>query len=331
LADLGIVGAGSWGTALALLLSSNGNQVTLWARDSTLVDVLRRKRVNQKYLPGIILPESIEIEADLNRAVQNKEGIVIAVPSHAVRSVIKNITAIGNMVNIISVAKGIENDTLLRVSQILAERFDENKIAVLSGPSHAEEVSRGIPTVVVSASKDHNTARWVQQTFMSSVFRVYTHDDVVGVELGGALKNIIAVAAGIIDGVGGGDNTKAALITRALAEVTRLGTKLGADSLTFAGLSGMGDLIVTCMSKYSRNRYLGEQIGKGRKLEEVLSEMVMVAEGVKTTRSAYQLAAKHGVEVPIITEAYKVLFENKHPKQAVFDLMTRAAKFEDWG
>ncbi len=331
MADLGIVGAGSWGTALALLLSSNGNQVTLWARDSTLVDVLRRKRVNQKYLPGIILPESIEIEADLNRAVQNKEGIVIAVPSHAVRSVIKNITAIGNMVNIISVAKGIENDTLLRVSQILAERFDENKIAVLSGPSHAEEVSRGIPTVVVSASKDHNTARWVQQTFMSSVFRVYTHDDVVGVELGGALKNIIAVAAGIIDGVGGGDNTKAALITRALAEVTRLGTKLGADSLTFAGLSGMGDLIVTCMSKYSRNRYLGEQIGKGRKLEEVLSEMVMVAEGVKTTRSAYQLAAKHGVEVPIITEAYKVLFENKHPKQAVFDLMTRAAKFEDWG
>jgi glycerol-3-phosphate dehydrogenase (NAD(P)+) len=185
--------------------------------------------------------------------------------------------------------------------------------------------------VVVSASKNLDTAHWVQRTFMSSVFRVYTHSDVIGVELGGALKNIIAVAAGIIDGVGGGDNTKAALITRALAEVTRLGTKLGADSLTFAGLSGMGDLIVTCMSKYSRNRYLGEQIGKGRKLEEVLSEMVMVAEGVKTTRAAYQLAVKHGVEVPIISEAYKVLFENKHPKQAVFDLMTRAAKFEDWG
>jgi glycerol-3-phosphate dehydrogenase (NAD(P)+) len=331
LADLGIVGAGSWGTALALLLSSNGNRVKLWARDVTLVEALRQQRVNQKYLPGIPLPDSIAIEADLNRALQNKEGVVIAVPSHAVRSVIKNITAIGNKVKIISVAKGIENDTLLRVSQILAERFDEDNIAVLSGPSHAEEVSRGIPTVVVSASKNLDTAHWVQRTFMSSVFRVYTHSDVIGVELGGALKNIIAVAAGIIDGVGGGDNTKAALITRALAEVTRLGTKLGADSLTFAGLSGMGDLIVTCMSKYSRNRYLGEQIGKGRKLEEVLSEMVMVAEGVKTTRAAYQLAVKHGVEVPIISEAYKVLFENKHPKQAVFDLMTRAAKFEDWG
>jgi glycerol-3-phosphate dehydrogenase (NAD(P)+) len=331
LADLGIVGAGSWGTALALLLSSNGNRVKLWARDVTLVEALRQQRVNQKYLPGIPLPDSIAIEADLNRALQNKEGVVLAVPSHAVRSVIKNITAIGNKVKIISVAKGIENDTLLRVSQILAERFDEDNIAVLSGPSHAEEVSRGIPTVVVSASKNLDTAHWVQRTFMSSVFRVYTHSDVIGVELGGALKNIIAVAAGIIDGVGGGDNTKAALITRALAEVTRLGTKLGADSLTFAGLSGMGDLIVTCMSKYSRNRYLGEQIGKGRKLEEVLSEMVMVAEGVKTTRAAYQLAVKHGVEVPIISEAYKVLFENKHPKQAVFDLMTRAAKFEDWG
>lgn len=331
MAKIGIIGAGSWGTALAVVLHANGHIVEMWSRDSQIIKTIVHDRVNRKYLPDVEIPNSINIEKDLERLVCEKDGLLIAVPSHAVRSVLEQFEEIDDKTILISLAKGIENDTLLRVSQILKERFSEDRIVVLSGPSHAEEVSRRIPTVVVSASRNLEAAKWVQSIFMSRDFRVYVHNDIIGVELGGALKNIVAVAAGIIDGVGAGDNTKAALITRALAEITRLGTKLGADSMTFAGLSGMGDLIVTCMSKYSRNRYLGEQIGKGKKLDEVLSEMVMVAEGVKTTRSAHELAARHGVEVPIINEAYKVLFQNKDPKEAVYDLMTRAAKFEDWG
>lgn len=329
--NFAIIGSGSWGTALAILLQTNGHVVTMWNRDTQVIEIMTKERANRKYLPEATISSEINFEPDLKNSVQEKDGIIIAVPSHAVRSVIKEIDISKEKTVLISVAKGIENDTLLRVSEILMEKFDEDRIAVLSGPSHAEEVSKGIPTAVVCASKNLRTAKWVQQAMMSPRFRVYMHSDVIGVELGGALKNIIAVAAGIIDGVGGGDNTKAALITRGLAEITRLGTKLGAKSLTFAGLSGMGDLIVTCISKYSRNRYLGEQIGKGKKLAEVLSEMVMVAEGVKTTRSAYELAAKHNVEAPIIAEAFYVLFQNKDPKQAVFDLMTRAAKIEDWG
>ncbi|MFQ5637093.1 MAG: NAD(P)H-dependent glycerol-3-phosphate dehydrogenase [bacterium] len=331
MAKVGVIGAGSWGTALAILLRSNGNSVTLWNRDDDLLKAIESQRENKKYLPKASIPEGIQTESHLTRMVQGKDGLVVAVPSHAVRSIMNEMGTVSAETILISVVKGIENKSLLRASQILAERFDAAKIAVLSGPSHAEEVSRGVPTVVVSASSNQKTAKWVQDIFMSSTFRVYTHSDVIGVEIGAAVKNIVAVAAGIIDGVGAGDNTKAALLTRALAETTRLGTKLGADSLTFAGLSGMGDLIVTCMSKYSRNRYLGEQIGKGKTLKSVLEEMVMVAEGVKTTRSAYELAAKHGVEVPIIAETYHVLFENKDPQQAVFDLMTRAAKYEDWG
>ncbi|MFQ5648798.1 MAG: NAD(P)H-dependent glycerol-3-phosphate dehydrogenase [bacterium] len=331
MARFAIIGSGSWGTALARILHLNGHQIFLWDRDAELMKTLQTERVNKKYLPNFVLPPDLYIEPDLKTAVQGKDGLIMAVPSHGVRSVINQFPGVPEGTYVVSVAKGIENETLLRVSQILAERFDERRIAVLSGPSHAEEVSRDVPTVVVSASKNPATARWLQDAFMRPTFRVYTHHDVIGVEIGAALKNIVAVAAGIIDGVGGGDNTKAALLTRALAEITRLGTKLGAESLTFAGLSGMGDLIVTCMSRHSRNRYLGEQIGKGKTLEEVLSEMVMVAEGVKTTRSAYELARKHQVEVPIITEAYNVLFQNKNPKDAVYDLMTRAAKVEDWG
>jgi len=331
LADIGLIGAGSWGTAVAIQLAKNGHRVTLWDRSAEHLQEIYTQKENKKYLPGAKLPDTIQIEPVLNEAVKGKECLFFAVPSHAVRKILTDMDAIPSDAFAVSLAKGIENETLLRVSEILNLKFDENKIVVLSGPSHAEEVSRGVPTLAVCASKNVESAKWVQAAIMSSKFRVYLHDDVIGVELGAALKNIIAVAAGIIDGVGGGDNTKAALITRALAEITRLGTKLGANSLTFAGLSGMGDLIVTCMSRYSRNRYLGEQIGKGKKLDEVLSEMVMVAEGVKTTRSAYELAAKNNVEVPIITEAYNVLFNNKNPEKAVFDLMTRAAKFEDWG
>jgi len=326
-----IIGSGSWGTALSLVLYANGHEVCLWNRDVEVLENVERERINHKYLPGVPIPKRIKTEPNLEQAIVGSAGIIISVPSHTVRSVIEQIDKVDSNSVIISVVKGIENNTLLRVSEILKERFDEDKIVVLSGPSHAEEVANEIPTLVVCASKSMDTASWTQEAFMSSSFRVYRQQDVIGVEIGGALKNIIALAAGIIDGVGAGDNTKAALITRGLAEITRLGTKLGADSLTFAGLSGMGDLIVTCMSKYSRNRHLGEQIGKGKNLEEVLANMVMVAEGVKTTRSAYELAARHDVEIPIITEAYRVLFEKKDAKQAVYELMTRAAKNEDWG
>jgi len=326
-----IIGSGSWGTALSLVLNANDHEVCLWNRDAEVLHDIEQNRINDKYLPDVHIPERIKTEPELEQAVADKDGIIISVPSHTVRSVIEQMPEVGDDTVIISVVKGIENTTLLRVSEILMERFNEDKIVVLSGPSHAEEVATETPTLVVCASKSLDTAMWIQQAFMSSSFRVYRHQDVIGVEIGGALKNIVAVAAGIIDGVGAGDNTKAALITRALAEITRLGTSLGANSLTFAGLSGMGDLIVTCMSKYSRNRHLGEEIGKGKSLEEALAGMVMVAEGVKTTRSAYELAARQDVEVPIITEAYRVLFEKKEPKQAVYDLMTRAAKNEDWG
>ncbi len=331
MARFGIVGCGSWGTALTITLLSNNHKVIMWDRDASLVEALRRDGVNSKYLPGAAISGDVSFTNDLDEAVHEKDGLVMAVPSHAVRATIEKFPPISPETIITSVAKGIENETLLRVSQILAEKFSMRQIAVLSGPSHAEEVSRGVPTVVVAASEEPETSGWVQQAFMSSTFRVYKAYDVIGVEIGAALKNVVAVAAGIIDGVGAGDNTKAALITRALAEITRLGTKLGADSLTFAGLSGMGDLIVTCMSKYSRNRFLGEQIGKGKTLDEALAEMVMVAEGVRTTRSAYELARRHNVDVPITNEVYQLLFEGKDPHQAVFDLMTRAAKAEDWG
>lgn len=331
MARFGIIGAGSWGTALAGILASNGHVVKLWARDSSVLEEISDKRVNSKYLPHFRVPSEVLVQSDLPKMARGQDGLIMAVPSHAVRHVLDCIPSVDPRAVFVSVAKGIENETLLRVSQILAERFDENQIAVLSGPSHAEEVSRQIPTLVVCASKSHETATWVQNAFMASTFRVYTHHDVVGVELGGALKNVAAFASGVVDGVGGGDNTKAALITRALVEITRLGVRLGAEPRTFSGLSGMGDLIVTCMSKHSRNRHLGEEIARGKTLDEALAAMVMVAESVKTTRSAYDLAGQHGVEVPIIEESYKVLFENKNPRKAVFELMTRAAKVEDWG
>jgi len=331
LADFGIIGCGSWSTALATVLQTNTHKITMWHRDPEFVDNISSTRVNEKYLPGAKLTEKVTFTNDLDFCVHKKDAILMGIPSHSTRDILSRLPNIAPDTKIISVAKGIENDTLLRVSQILSEKFASKDISVLSGPSHAEEVSRGVPTAVVCASQDENTSAWVQEAFMAPAFRVYKHSDVIGVEIGGALKNVVAIAAGIIDGVGAGDNTKAALITRALAEITRLGTKLGADSLTFAGLSGMGDLIVTCMSKYSRNRHLGEQIGRGKTLDEALAGMVMVAEGVRTTRSAFQLAHKNGVEVPITDQAYQVLFENKDPRKGVFDLMTRAAKVEDWG
>ncbi len=328
-----VLGAGSWGTTLALVLNQNNNMVTCWSFDKNDVDSIKKSKENKKFLPGISIPDRINFSNDLQASINSAEVIIVAIPSHAVRSVVQNIDLSAKKDLIwVNVAKGIENQTLLRVSQVIEEvgQVSPENIGVLFGPSHAEEVSREIPTAIVSASKSQETATLVQNLFMTPYFRVYANLDIVGVELGGALKNIIAVAAGICDGAGFGDNTKAALITRGLVEISRLGVKMGAKPDTFAGLSGMGDLIVTCMSRHSRNRYVGEQIGKGRTLQEVLDEMVMVAEGVKTTASAYELSQKEGVEMPITGQVYKTLFEGKPPVEAMRNLMTRASKIEDW-
>ncbi|RKY84438.1 NAD(P)H-dependent glycerol-3-phosphate dehydrogenase [candidate division KSB1 bacterium] len=332
---IGILGAGGWGTALSILLSSNGHKVTLWEFQPNVAHVLATKRVNEPLLPGVRIPDEVEITSELEQVVENAEIIVIAVPSHVVRSLTERMRSFSLQDKlVVSVAKGLENETLKRLSEVILEnlpQLNSAQIVILSGPSHAEEVSRGVPTTVVAASESLESAKKIQRIFTTSTFRVYTNIDVIGVELGGSLKNIIAIAAGISDGVGYGDNTKAALMTRGLVEITRLGVAMGANPMTFAGLSGMGDLIVTCMSRYSRNRYVGEQIGRGRKLSEVLSEMVMVAEGVRTTKSAVALAEKYHVEMPITQQVYEVLFGNKDPQVAMSELMSRDLKVEKWG
>ena len=333
--NVAIIGAGSWGTALGMVLNQNGHRVRLWTIEKSTIDDVNSKRENSRYLPGVKIPEAIEFTMDLAYALQEAELIVNAVPSQVTRKVVPQVVQIlpRNDLYWVTVSKGIENNTYKRISEVIAEvgNISPERITALSGPSHAEEVSRNVPTAVVAASKNLETARLVQKTFMTPYFRVYASDDIIGVELGGALKNIIALAAGICDGAGFGDNTKAALMTRGLVEMNRMGAAMGARPNTFAGLSGMGDLIVTCMSRHSRNRHVGEEIGKGRKLQEVLDEMVMVAEGVKTTLSAYELAKIKNVEMPITEQIYLTLFENKSPHQAMLDLMTRESKIEDWG
>jgi glycerol-3-phosphate dehydrogenase (NAD(P)+) len=333
--QVGILGAGSWGTALAVLLHNNGHAVSLWEFDKALAQTLDRTRENKIFLPGVPVPPDIKVTWDLKDVALEKEIVLIVIPSHVVREVCDKLSklSIGNTI-LVSCSKGIENKSLLRMSEVILETIPgstADRIVVFSGPSHAEEVGRGIPTVVTAASKSMNSCRRIQEIFMSPVFRVYSTNDVTGVELGAALKNVIAIAAGIIDGVGFGDNTKAALLTRGMVEITRLGLAMGANPLTFAGLSGMGDLIVTCTSRHSRNRYVGEEIGKGKTLKQVLDSMVMVAEGVRTTRSVYDLSQRLQVDMPISLEVYRVLFEGKNPKKAVYDLMTRDAKEEDWG
>ncbi|NOZ61227.1 MAG: NAD(P)H-dependent glycerol-3-phosphate dehydrogenase [Calditrichaeota bacterium] len=332
-----VLGAGSWGIALAMVLSYNNHQVTLWEFRPDAADKLKKTRDAGEFLPGIQLPQSIEVENDLEKTCQGKDLFIVAVPSHVVREVATRIGEIAISQKpkaVVNVAKGVENKTLLRMSQVLQKCIpwlNRDNVATLSGPSHAEEVSRKIPTAIVAASRNPEIAEYIQKTFMNKYFRVYTNQDIIGVELGGSLKNIIALAAGICDGAGFGDNTKAALQPRGLVEMVRLGTAMGAQAITFAGLSGMGDLIVTCMSRHSRNRYVGEQIGKGRKLQEILDEMVMVAEGVKTTRSAYELSKKFGVEMPITDQVYQVLFNDKNPEDALYELMMRGPKEEKWG
>lgn len=329
---IAVIGAGGWGTALALLLDRNGHKVTLWEFDKDYVRLLLKYRVNTNYLPGVKIPDSIHITHGIQEATEEKDIIVFAIPSQHLRSVVKKIhvNSIKNTI-LLSVSKGIENNTLMTMSQMIKDSHPHincSQIAVLSGPSHAEEVSRGIPTAVVAASCDIEVAKKIQDTFSDKNFRVYTTTDVLGVELGGAFKNVIAIAAGITDGAKFGDNTKAAIMTRGVAEISKLGLAMGARPETFAGLSGMGDLIVTCMSKHSRNRFVGEQVGSGKKLSEVLATMQMVAEGVETSRAASLLAQKHNVEVPITTEVFRILFEDKEPVQATYDLLSSFSGME---
>lgn len=327
-----ILGSGGWGTALGILLHNNRHKVTLWEYDKEYAHTLNEFRENFYYLPKIKIPEKITISNDISEAIKDAEIILVSTPTQYIRHVIESIKDISFTNRIIlSVSKGIENKSLMTVSQLFQDVFTNIKqkdIVVLSGPSHAEEVAKKIPTAVVSASFDIKNAETVQRAFSNKYFRAYRSSDVMGVELGGALKNIIAIAAGIADGAGFGDNTKAAIMTRGIREITRLGVKMGANESTFIGLSGIGDLIVTCMSQLSRNRFVGEEVGKGKKLKQVLSEMKMVAEGVATTESTHQLAKKLGVELPIIEQVYKVLFLGKNPHLSTEKLMTRDLKEE---
>lgn len=328
---ISVLGAGSWGTALAIILNNNGHDVTLWEYKKEYVKGIIKHKENRVFLPGIKIPQDILVTNSLEKASDNQHMIVIAIPTQFVRDVLQKMKKISfDNTTFVSVAKGIEKETLVTVNKIIEDelQIESKNIAVLSGPSHAEEVSRKIPTAVVAASSDLNTAKDVQAAFMTSYFRVYSSIDINGVELGGALKNVIAIGAGIIDGAKFGDNTKAAIMTRGIAEITRLGIELGAMPETFSGLSGMGDLIVTCMSKHSRNRYVGEQIGMGKKLPEVLKSMKMVAEGVETSRSVHQLAAKHHIDVPIANAVYNILFEEKDPIKVTYELMSRGMKAE---
>ncbi|MCS7229879.1 MAG: NAD(P)H-dependent glycerol-3-phosphate dehydrogenase [Candidatus Kryptonium sp.] len=328
-----VIGAGSWGTTLSLLLYDNAHNVKLWFRRSDYLEKVRSNRENILYLPGIKIPDEILLTSDLNEAIDESEIIVLAIPTQHLREFLsrEEFEKCKDKV-VVNVAKGIENKTLMRISEILFDVLKVNEnYCILSGPSHAEEVSQKMPTAVVVASSNKDVAKLVQGVFMNQYFRVYTTDDVIGVELGGALKNIIAIATGIADGIGFGDNTKAALMTRGIAEIVRLGMAMGARFETFSGLSGIGDLIVTCTSKYSRNRFVGEQIGKGKKLDDILKNMVMVAEGVWTTISAVELARKLEIEMPITNAVYDILFKGKDPVRATYELMTRSAKPEVWG
>lgn len=327
-----VLGAGSWGTTLAVLLNYNAHQVTLWSYLKAHAEAMYISRENLEFLPGTIIPDDIKISSDIQEAINQVEMIVTAVPTQHLRSVIQQLKRHDfHDVIVVNVAKGIENHSLMTVSEILLDvlpTLKKDNIVTLSGPSFAEEVSRQIPTAVVAASANIVAAKLAQQIFITPYFRVYSSEDIRGVELAGSVKNVIAIGAGIADGAGFGDNTKAAIMTRATVEIARLGKVMGARQETFAGLSGIGDLIATCMSKHSRNRHVGEEIGKGRKLSDILAEMVMVAEGVPTTKSVHDLSIKYNTEMPICTEVYQVLFEYKDPIIATSDLMTRDAKGE---
>jgi glycerol-3-phosphate dehydrogenase (NAD(P)+) len=330
--NVAVLGAGSWGTALAIVLADNGHNVSLWGRRKDQVDEINNDHKNEKYLPGVVLPENIKATTELNECVKEADTIVLVTPTKAMREVLGQLkNELSSPVTIVHASKGIEPGTYKRISEIIEEELPESvldSVVVLSGPSHAEEVSLRQPTTVTVSSVNMKAAEKVQDLFINQNFRVYTNPDVVGVELGGALKNIIALGAGLSDGLGYGDNAKAALITRGLAEIARLGTHMGANPLTFSGLTGIGDLIVTCTSVHSRNWRAGNMLGKGMKLEDVLENMGMVVEGVRTTQAAYELSKREEVEMPITQVLYDVLFNGKGAKQAVDDLMQRSRTHE---
>ncbi len=327
-----VLGAGSWGTTLAGILAEKGFDISLWIREEELYQIVVKTRENTFFLPGVKLAQNITAVNSIEEAVKDRVVVVCVVPSHGVRDIFQKAAPfLPKDTIVVSASKGLEQETLLTISQILKQTLPKTihkNISVLSGPTFAKEVSRKLPTAICAASSKKAAAEKVQQLFNTNSFRVYTNDDMIGVELGGALKNVIAIAAGISDGLGLGMNARAALITRGLAEISRLGVSMGADPATFAGLSGLGDLVLTCTGELSRNRSVGMLIGKGRKLPDILSEMKMVAEGVKTAEAAYALAKKNDVEMPITEQVYRVLYENKSPKDAVMDLMTRRLKEE---
>lgn len=326
---VGIIGAGSWGTALAILLNNNGHEVTIWSYKQEEIDMLKNEHEHKTKLPNVKLPYSMNFTTNLEEAVRNKDFIVMAVPSHAVRNTARKIKDyVSENQIIVDVAKGIEETTLMTLSQQIEEEIPQANVAVLSGPSHAEEVGRNIPTIVAIGAKDEKTATYLQEMFMSETFRVYVTSDMLGMELGGSLKNVIALAAGIADGLGYGDNTKAALITRGIREIAQLGVAMGGHPDTFNGITGVGDLIVTCASKHSRNRKAGYLIGQGLTMQEAMDEVHMVVEGVYSTKAAYELGKKYGVDLPIINEVYSVLFENKNAAESVKELMLRNNKTE---
>ena len=330
MANVGVIGAGSWGTALSVLLHDNGHQVTIWSIDAQEVEMLTKEREHLKKLPGVKLSEDMRVTGNLEETVRGKDFLVLAVPSVFTRSTARKMAPfVSEGQIIVDVAKGIEESTLMTLSQQIEEEIPQADVAVLSGSSHAEEVGRKLPTTCVVGAKKRRTAEYLQEMFTSKVFRVYTSPDVLGIEIGGALKNVIALAAGIADGLGYGDNTKAALITRGIAEIARLGVKMGGKIQTFSGLTGIGDLIVTCASVHSRNRKAGYLMGQGKSMQEAMDEVQMVVEGVYSAKAAARLAEKYEVSMPIVEEINKVLFEGLPPAQAVDGLMLREMRSEN--
>ena len=330
--NIAVLGAGSWGTTLAVLLAKKGHKVRLWAHRPEFAGTLSLERENRRYLKGVPFPASLQIAPHLQDLLSWSEMVVTAVPSQALRETIlgfRDLDLSGKV--LVNVAKGIEIGTGKRMSEVLLEVLPgllSSQVAALYGPSHAEEVSKEQPTTVVASSSSLATAEQVQEVFHTSMFRVYVNTDIIGVEIAGSVKNVIAIAAGISDGIGFGDNAKAAIITRGMAEISRLCIKLGGEALTISGLAGIGDLVVTCLSRHSRNRYVGEEIGRGRSLDEVISQMNMIAEGVHSSRSVYELSCSVGVDMPITRAVYEMLFQQKPVQQAIFDLMTRDPKQE---
>lgn len=324
-----ILGGGSWGTALASLLAKNKEEVFFWVRNKEQFKLIKETRENKKYLPNIKIPDTVKVVNSYREAIDICNIVVLAIPSQNIRGLLVELKDyLSNSTLVVNVSKGIEQKTLKTISEVCKEIIPNNPYIVLSGPSHAEEVGKDLPTTVVAASENKNHAKKIQEIFTSNTFRVYTNEDVKGVELGGSLKNVIAIASGISDGLGYGDNTKAALMNRGIIEISRLADKLGADKMTFLGLAGIGDLIVTCTSMHSRNRRAGILIGKGKSVEEAIKEVGMVVEGIYTTEAAFKLAKENNVEMPIVEELYKIIYEGKKAKESVDSLMTRDKKDE---